>query len=407
MFAFINTNAPFRNLELKGDSIFYLLSLRRHARVLASATTVCWRRKYFPPSDKYPERWTVAGQSFRFMLSVLQTSTSLHTLQLAHVEVKPSHQRSILSIPTLKELILIVSFFVPTAIEMPVSSVTSLSLPSTSHQPSAIGHTMGLLRTTLETLGVTGVPKNFPLILETVQLPRLTCLKWWLTDPSRLTMFTPRTSGTITKLCITTAYFPRPLGVSDNIFPQLCELFSPWWIGIQLVPGRPVQVFYDTKMPAVMLGDLQTHLAALSQSTRGVKELHLYTLLSMPCLLEHVATHVPQIQRLHIWTRPEFLMPGNLKSQQTSIEGTLNALREIHITLAGPWHNRETPLVRLSTCSILSAMRLWICPVLEVGTISTARTFDRDAYSRLKGEFSSEQKFTLRRRHTGEWEELM
>jgi len=380
-----------------------LLSLRRHARVLASATTVRWQRKYWPPPSS-AKRWTVVGQSLRFMLSVLQTSTSLHTLQLVHVEVKPSHQLFILSIPTLKELTLNGSCFVPTTIEMPVSSITSLSLPHARHQPSVIGHTLGLLRSTLETLGVTNTPENLPLILETVQLPRLTCLKCWLGDPSRLTRFTPRTSGTITKLCITTLYGPRPLGVSDSIFPQLCELFSPWWIGTQLFPGRPVQVFYDIEMQDIMLNDLQTHLAALSQSTRGVKELHLYTLLSIPCLLQHVATHVPQIQRLHIWTRPEFLMTGNLKSQQTSTEGSLNALTEIHVTLVGLWHHRELHLVRLPTCSILSAMRLWKCPALEVGTISTARTVD--SY-RLRGNFSSEQRFKLRRMHTGEWEELM
>jgi len=90
-------------------------------------------------------------------------------------------------------------------------------------------------------------------------------------------------------------YEPHPLGVSDSIFPQLRELFSPWWIGIQLVPGRPVQVFYDIEMQAVMLSDLQTHLVPLSQSTRGVKELHLHTLLSILRLLQHVAVHVPQI----------------------------------------------------------------------------------------------------------------
>ena len=217
MFTFINTNAPFRNLELKGDRVLDLLSLRRHARVLASATTVRWQRKYWPPSST--KRWTVVGQSFRFMLSVLQTSTSLHTLQLVHVEVKPSHQLFILSIPTLKELILNGSCFVPTAIEMPVSSTTSLSLAHTHHhQPSGMGHTLGLLRSTLETLEVNNIAEDLSLILETVQLPRLTCLKRWRANPSLLTGFTPRTSGTITKLCITTMYEPHPLGVSDSIF---------------------------------------------------------------------------------------------------------------------------------------------------------------------------------------------
>jgi len=77
---------------------------------------------------------------------------------------------------------------------------------------------------------------------------------------------------------------------------------------------------------------------------------------------------------------------------------------EIHVTLPGHWYQMEWHLVRLPPCSIFSAMRLWICPALEVGKISTAKPTNN---SRAQGNFSSEQKFKLRRIHTVEWEELM
>jgi hypothetical protein len=105
MFAFINTTVPFRNLKLVGDSIIGVLLLRRHVRILEFAVKVHWDSG--GKSGRCPsiKPWSVAGQSFQIMLLVLQNSTSLHTLQLHCVEIKPSHQAVILSIPTLKTLI--------------------------------------------------------------------------------------------------------------------------------------------------------------------------------------------------------------------------------------------------------------------------------------------------------------
>jgi len=396
LFAFINTNAPFRNLSLRGGSISSLLSLRRHARVLASATKVRWSSgSIWRPTPTKP--WTVVGQSFRFMLSVLQTSTPLHTLQLLDVELKPSHQLSILSIPTLKRLKLRRSYFVPTTIKMPVSSIKSLSLRS-AHQPAAIEYILGLLRSTLETLEVKNVASNISLILETVQLLRLTCFKRWGVNPG-LTELTPRASSTITKLCITTCSDPHPLCLSDGVFPKLRELFSPWWIGVQLVPGRPVQIFYDTGLKE--LSDFQADLVPLAQSTRGIKALRLSTSLSMHCLLQHLATHVPQLQRLHVWTNTESLMAI---SQQPPTERILSALIEIHITFADSWHHIEWCEARPSTCCSLSEMCLWICPALELATISITESLPG---VRAKWDIPPQQNFKLRRMRTGEWEDLI
>jgi hypothetical protein len=403
LFAFINTNAPFRNLNLKGGRISELLLLHHHARVLASAAAVCWgsRPPFWHRGSTHP--WTVKGQSFRFMLSVLQTSTSLHTLQLAHVKVKPAQQLLILSIPTLKTLILEHSQFIPTAIELPLSSITSLSFAWTQ-QPAPIEHILRPLRNSLDRLEVKWVTFNISLIIDTVQLPNLTCFTGWGVDASTLRGFTPRASSTITKLCITARFIAQPLGLSDIVLPQLRELYSPWWIGVQLVPGRPVQVFYDTEMKEVKLSDLQTRIAWLSQSTRGVEVLRLYTLLSIPCLLQRLAMHVPRLQPLHLWTRPESLTVECIESEQTAIDRKLSALTEIHITLLGSWYHMEWYPVHSPTCSILSKMYSWICPALEVAKISITQS---RACFRVEDNIPSQQMFKLRRRHTGKWEELI
>lgn len=401
MFAFVNANTPFRDLKLMGDSVLDLLSLRRHTRVLASATKVEWNsgvKSWRPPIST--KRWTVVGLSFRFMLSALQTSTSLRTLQLVGVKVKPSHQLMILSTPTLKTLILQLSHFVPTAIKMPLSSITSLTLVLSGRR-ACLEHTLGIFRDTLETLEVGYLVEDIYPVLEKVHLHRLTGLEQWGFDirTSGFGQITPHTSSTITKLCITTWSYPRPLVLPDGVFPHLRELFSPWWIGTQLVPGRPVQVFYGIDKHEIEFNELQTNLALLSQSTRGIEELQLYTLLSIPRLLLLLAMHVPRLQQLHLWNRVESLLAESLELQRTPNEGRLNTLTEIHVRSIGTWFQIREP-----ACRMLSATRSWICPILEVAKICVGEII---AVPGEKWAISSQRELKLRRIHTGEWEELM
>jgi len=402
MFAFVTTNAPFRYLKLVGDSVSGLLSLRRHAHVLASATKVHWDsgggKLWRPPTSI--NLWTIAGQSFQFMLSVLHKSTSLHTLQLVGAKLNPSHQLVILSIPTLKTLMLQLSHFVPTDIQMPLSSVASLSFVSSGRRDSLV-HTLRLLENSLETLEVGYLDEDIYPILETVQLPRLTSLEHWgfYIETSGLNEFTPRASSTVTRLCITTFSSPRPLRLPDRVFPQLRELFSPWWIAVQIVPGRPVQVFHEIEENEVESNTLQASLALLSQSTRGIEEMRLYTLISMPRLLQLLATHVPQLQRLHLWTRIGSPMTEYLELQQTPMEGGLAALIEIHIGFVDRWAH-----IRPSIWCMLSAMFLWTCPALEIAKIYVGQKITR---SGARWDISSQWELKLRRIPTGIWELLV
>ena len=384
---------------MAGDNISGLLSLRRHARVLSCATKV-----QLSPEDNKPWRrrcwstrpWTVVGQSFHFMLSVLRASTCLRTLQLVSVEVKPCHQLVILSIPTLKSLVLDNTHFIPTTIEMPRSSITSLKL-ARGHRRALVEHTLRLLRDTLKTLNVEYMSVDIPLILETMKLPRLTCI---CTDTPGFTGSMPHTSSTITKLCITTWSTPFPLVLSDSAFPHLRELYSPWCIGVRLVPRRPVQVFHDIEAKEKRLVELQTLLALLSQSTRPIEELQLCTSDSIYHLLQLLATHTPQLRRLHLWTTRDRSFWGELlNSEESLIERNLNALTEIHF---GFLYTLRSMSYLKSWCGILPTVCLKISPVLEVVRLSAGLT-----RAGAQWNIASVWNLSLRRIHTGEWEEFI
>lgn len=383
-----------------GGSVSGLRSLRRHARVLSFAAKVqwspgennkLWRRLWYSTRP-----WIVVGQAFHVMLSVLQTSISLRTLQLVYVEVKPPHQLVILSIPTLKSLILDDAYFVPTAIEMPRSSITSLRLTHGGRR-APVEYTLELLRNTLETLEVGNMSVDIPLILETMHLPRLTCLTH-TGIRSGFTGFIPRASNTITKPYITTCSSPFPLVISDGLFPQLRELFSPWWIGVRLVPGRPVQVFHDIEVRDAGLNELQTDLALLSHSTRGIEELQMYTSNPIPLLLQLLDTQIPQLRRLHLWTTRDWsFWLELLYSKEELIGRNLNVLAEIHFGfMCTQWSTRYLKNWRTRRKC------LQIFPALEVVQLSVGVT-----RSEARKGIPPIWNLSLRRINTGEWEEFM
>jgi hypothetical protein len=384
-----------------GDTLEGLLSLRRHVRILAFAVKVRWDsgEKWWHYRPTKP--WSVVDQSCQFILSALQTSTCLHTLHLQCINVHPPHQPLILSIPTLKTLVLEDSLFVPAAFEVPLSSVTSLSLlgPSSMTRRAPVEHTLRLLRDSLETLEADTIDQIFA-ILDTVQVPRLTTIKQWRGYVWGLRFATPYVSSRITKLCITAESHPQPLDLPDTLFPQLRELFAPWWLGVQIIPRRPVQVFHDIQPSPLYWTSLQTDLTLLSQSTRGIEELQLYTSLSIPPFLQLLATHVPRLQRLYLCTNAESLMMASLELLRqivTPNEANLNALTEIHIRFGENQYNIRRPI-----CHILSAMCSWICPALEVAEISIR---DQVAGPRSLEDVTVQESFRLRRTPTGEWEE--
>jgi hypothetical protein len=400
MFAFVNTYAPFRDLKVMGDTLEGLIFLRRHVHVLEFAVKVQWDSRgklWCLPSSQLD----VVGQSFQFMVSVLQKSTCLRTLQLNCVNVDPFHQPLILSIPTLKELILKNTHFIPTVIKVPRSSITSLSLShGASSRRECVEHTLKLLTNTLETLEVDHVYSKWPLLRDMAQLPRLSTLRLWEADASRFEWFRPHFSTSITKLHITTDYLPYPLGLSDSQFPYLRELSSPWWIGGQFVPRRPVQIFYGTEGNKIGLKELQTNLALFSQSTRGIVELRLYTLLPMPRLLQLLATHIPRLQRLHLCTSNGSLTTAYLElllRTRPPTETNLSALTGIHISLRGYRLGLRKPI-----CRVFAILGSWICPALETAEVSIGNI---EAGFRAQRVIPFQQNFRFHRTPMGEWEQ--
>jgi hypothetical protein len=303
MFAFINTKAPFRKLKLTKSTFSELNSLYRFSRVLAFANEVHWN----PESEKRRGRhhstdgWTMVGLSIRLVLPVLQTSSSLRLFEIHRLKVCASHQRIILSVPTLRELVLNQSIFVPSTAKMPSSSITTLTFVPGAAQPAPTAHILKLLSESLEALDVGYSSRTVYYILLALQFPRLVSLRHKSQELNTLALLTSRLS--ITKLYISVPISHQQLDFTPDVLPGLRDLSSPWWVAEQLVPGRPVQAFADTGKKAVNLDDLDAKLSQLAQSTSTLTTLQTgVTRISAVRIFLMLAKRLPQLKRLQIWT---------------------------------------------------------------------------------------------------------
>ena len=143
----------------------------------------------------------------------------------------------------------------------------------------------------------------------------------------------------------------------------------------------------------------KTNHALLSQSTRGIEELRLYTWLSIYHVLQLLAGHIPLLQRLHLWTTRDRSFWMELRaSQQMPIERKLNALTEIHVTFMccsrtmndfNHWQ------------SVFPALSLQVFPALEVVQLSSGVTISEEQCN------IPSVKLKLHRIRAGEWEECI
>src|SRR5258706_6113903 len=108
MFAFINTKAPFRKLNLTKSGMLELSSLYRHSRVLAFANEVHWNPKPEQRRSRHysTNGWTMVGLSIRLVLPALPISSSLRLFQIHPFKAMFATQRVIFSVPTLTEIVI-------------------------------------------------------------------------------------------------------------------------------------------------------------------------------------------------------------------------------------------------------------------------------------------------------------
>jgi len=398
MSALINAKAPFQNSRLTRGGTSELLSLYLHSRVLAFATEIHWNPE---PERRRGQRhstdsFTVVGLSFRLVLSALQTSSSLRLLEIHRLEVSSSHQRIILSVPTLRELILDQSIFIPTTAKMPSSSITSLTfVPGASEQAPA-AYLLKLLSESLEVLDAGYTPRTVYSTLLTMRFPRLVSLRHRSQDLNALTVLTSHVS--ITKLYIPPFLGPEEMDFPHDVLPQLRELASPWWVAEQLVPGRPVQVSSDTGRRALDLDELNELFMWPARSTRDIEELHVGTRSLGPKVFTVLAKHLPRLKRLKLWTRTNTVKGAMWRP----LEKCPPAITDVEIRFQrsprGPLPSR----ISRHCCHWVLCMTAKACPALETAMFAAPDPEEPDIEER---EIPPAWKFKARKTSRGEWEE--
>ena len=386
MFAFINTKAPFRKLNLTKSGILELSSLYRHSRVLAFANEVHWNPKPEQRRSRHysTNGWTMIGLSIRLVLPALQISSSLRLFEIHRLKVFPSHQRIILSVPTLRELVLNQSIFIPSTAKMPSSSITALTFIPGAALPAPTAHILGLLSESLETLNVGCFSGTVYSALLTLHFPRLVSLRHSSQELNTLAVLTSHLSITTLHVSVPISY--QQLDFTLDVLPQLRDLSSPWWVAEQLVPGRPVQVFSDTGKRAVNLDDLDAKLSQLGRSTSNIEALQMsVTRISAVRIFLMLAKRLSQLKRLQIWT-PNVKLRVNPETGKGAKWNPLKkhppSITDIEIRFRRPTKGPLRSNISRPFCHWMLFLAGRACPALKVAMFAVLDSKESDMEAR-------------------------
>jgi hypothetical protein len=405
MFAFTNTKTPFRKLKLTKSATSELSSLYRHSRLLAFADQVEWNPQPEQRRGRHHSTsgWTLVGLSIRIVLNALQTSSSLRVFEIHRLKVCSSHQRIILSVPTLRELVLNQSIFVQSTAKMPPPSITALTFVPGASQPAPTAHILSLLSESLEVLDVGYSPRTVYSTLLTMQFPRLVSLRHRSQELNTLAVLTSHLS--ITKLYISVPISHQQLNFTGDVLPRLRDLSSPWWVGEQLVPGRPVQVFADTGRKSVNLDDLEAKLVQLARSTSHIEALQMsVTRISAIRIFLMLAKRLPRLKRLQIWTPNVKLRvsPETGKGPKWNpLKKCPPAITEIEIRFRRPTKGTLPSQISRPFCHWMLYLAARACPALKVAIFAVLDSKESDVEQR---DIPPVWKFKVCETR-GEWEE--
>jgi hypothetical protein len=385
LFSLLNSKAPFLTLKLKAEGFLNLVRLHRYSRVLLSAGEVHWQGSQKQSRRKRSANpLTVVGHASRFMFSILSTSTTLRSLRLFRVEVSPSHQMAIVSIPTLRDLTLQESLFVPTNEKMPPTSITSLSLKQGVHLEAPMRHILNLLAGSLHTLALDTTQLSIRPFLDSIQLAHLAHFRdmgtgWRASDMAKFTF-----QSTITTLFLGPTATHQLATIPPGILPQLRELSAPCDVGKQIIPGRPVTYFRDTALKEVQMGEIDETLSHFSQSTAGITNLEMCTQLTVPSLFATLERRVPRIERFRLLTESDkFRHNPNFTATNKNVPRTgAAALTEVEIRFRAYAGCHNPPFISTSNCQTIFEALDRACPVLNVVTftvVGASERFEKDA----------------------------
>jgi hypothetical protein len=345
------------------------------------------------------------------ILRTLSESTTLRSLELTQIEVKPYYQQVILRIPTLRKLTLCDAIFTPTPMALPLTSIRVLVLRSLRSEQTPMAHLSRCLAGSLETLEIdsncadTDVYNLFS-ILELTTLQSFASIRIPLSALRRSIFHPFLRHAFITTLHISVehAQFLSPV-FPDTFLPKLRRLSAPWSVAESLIPGRPVQVFRDIGLQVLDMPNLENMLVQLAASASGIEELELCSSWNSPGIFTLFVKHLPYLKRLRLLIGAQtHYYPRQVKSymaMEPKFGVQCPSLREIEIRVQVPPENRLLHQVSRTNCRILSKLFIPICPALKVLTfiITDSR------FNQCERDIPLRHIFKLRRMVNGEWEE--
>jgi hypothetical protein len=135
-FFLIHLDLPFRTIRVFSDNLSRTCNIICNSTFLIpSAVNIHWKaplNQYRPgPITKSSPLFSPASIHLRALLHRVPSATALCKLGLQNVNVAPSHQKLIFSLPVLRSLDLITCQFLNTHHKLPLSFILELKLPST------------------------------------------------------------------------------------------------------------------------------------------------------------------------------------------------------------------------------------------------------------------------------------
>ena len=405
LFRLLNAKAPYLALNLKAEGFLNLVKLHQHSHTLLSANEIHWQgsQKYFRRTRSV-NPLTLAGHASRLIFTVLCTSTTLRSLTLSRVEVGASHQKAIVSVPTLRDLVLQESLFVPTNEAMPRTSIASLSFRQCFYLEAPMKHILNLFAGSLHTLDLDSTPIFTQSFMETIRLPNLTSLRcvggqWRASDMIKLPFH-----STITTLFLGPANTPQTGAIPPGILPQLRELSAPCSVAKQLIPGRPVTHFRDTSLRKVRAGEIDETLSHFSKSTIGITHLEMCAELAVPSLFVALERRVPRITRFRLLTESDKFRhnPDYATTHKDEIGTGAAALKEVEIRFRA-WGCHTPPFISTGNCHTIFGALERSCSALEVVTFTVVGV--NEEFEKDEKDLLPQSIYKLCKTGDGTWEE--
>ena len=390
---------------------------------------------------------------FRWLLHSLVHCRRLRHLSISNIDVAPTQQEIIFTLPHLQTLSLKAAQFIPTSRAMPVSSLNKLRFVHNpeieraryyiTHAPY-VRYLVTQLAASLTTIEFTMSTRHFSHSLFSNAIPHLPHLPHLTTvvqaypssfaDRDLLPFLLKNPSVTTLNTYISNSeHWP----FSDLSFlPRLHTLICHPIIAEALIPGRPVRTYHqqlEYLRPCSSPG-IASLLPRLAQGSAlaGFTELRLVIWVTLRQFLLTLLQNLPRIQRLHVWLDGEkiyqvphpafdsfwqpselssvFQLPTPLRSDpysphdmhQSSLKpksmGPFPTLKDLRVF----FDKEPEEVLLLDTCrSFFRDSIEAACPVLQTVLFAAAAT-----YGDMEGEEFEPGYYLRLERQAGRWEEL-